>query len=172
VAPVSADQYRITITASREMKDELSRVQDLLRHQIPDGDPGKILARSLSLLREQLETSRSCRSPTRGVDAGRRPLRVRGQGWVALRRARWARVPSHRALRAPRRGDGSEHLPPLPGPQRPRGRGLVRTPRAGAATRSGTSDPPRFCATGRNETGHNTEGIGSEVGATMVQLSP
>jgi hypothetical protein len=55
VAPVSADQYRITITASREMRDELSRVQDLLRHQIPDGDPAKILARALSLLRQQLE---------------------------------------------------------------------------------------------------------------------
>src|SRR5512134_2285563 len=55
VAPVSADQYRITITASREMRDELGRVQDLLRHQIPDGDPGKILARALSLLRRQLE---------------------------------------------------------------------------------------------------------------------
>jgi hypothetical protein len=55
VAPVSADQYRITITASREMREELSRVQDLLRHQIPDGDPGKILARALSVLREQLE---------------------------------------------------------------------------------------------------------------------
>jgi hypothetical protein len=55
VVPVSADQYRITITASREMRDELTRVQDLLRHQIPDGDAGKILARALSVLREQLE---------------------------------------------------------------------------------------------------------------------
>jgi len=58
VAPVSADQYRITITANREMRDELCRVQDLLRHQIPDGDPGKILARALSLLREQLEKNK------------------------------------------------------------------------------------------------------------------
>jgi hypothetical protein len=58
VAPVSTDQYRITITADREMRDELSRVQDLLRHQIPDGDPGKILARALSLLRQQLERTK------------------------------------------------------------------------------------------------------------------
>jgi hypothetical protein len=48
VAPVSKDQYRITITANREMKDDLAHVQDLMRHQIPDGDPGKILARPLS----------------------------------------------------------------------------------------------------------------------------
>jgi len=58
VAPVSADQFRITITASREMRDELTRVQDLLRHQIPDGDPGKILARALSVLRKQLEKTK------------------------------------------------------------------------------------------------------------------
>src|SRR4029450_13209663 len=71
VVPVSADQYRITITADREMRAELSRVQDLLRHQIPDGDPGKILARALSLLRQQLEgkklgaASGRTRRPTR-----------------------------------------------------------------------------------------------------------
>ena len=65
VAPVSTDQYRITITASREMRDELSRVQDLLRHQIPDGDPGKILARALSVLRQQLERKKLGAAPGR-----------------------------------------------------------------------------------------------------------
>jgi hypothetical protein len=87
VAPVSADQYRITITASREMRDELARVQDLLRHQIPDGDPGKILARALSLLRQRLEKkkvgaakpghSRKTRPGSRHV-----PAEVRNAVWA------------------------------------------------------------------------------------------
>ena len=89
VAPVSADQYRITITASREMRDELSRVQDLLRHQIPDGDPGKILARALTLLRQALE-----RKKLGGAEAKRkgRPTRPGSRHVPAdVRRTVWKR---------------------------------------------------------------------------------
>jgi hypothetical protein len=88
VAPISTDQYRITITASREMRDELSRVQDLLRHQIPDGDPGKILARALSVLRQQLERKKL------GAEPGRksRPTRPGSRHVPAeVRRTVWRR---------------------------------------------------------------------------------
>ena len=87
VAPVSADQYRITITANREMRAELTRVQDLLRHQIPDGDPGKILARALSLLRQQLEKNKlgaaTPQHESRGTRPGSRhvPAHVRRTVW-------------------------------------------------------------------------------------------
>jgi hypothetical protein len=73
VAPVSPDQYRITITANWEMKDDLVRVQDLMRHQIPDGDPGKILARALSLLRQQLEKRKLGGESTKRKDRPPRP---------------------------------------------------------------------------------------------------
>jgi hypothetical protein len=89
VAPVSADQYRITITASREMKDELVRVQDLLRHQIPDGDPGKILARALSLLRQDLERKKLGGAGTKRKG---RPTRPGSRHVPAeVRRAAWKR---------------------------------------------------------------------------------
>jgi len=89
VAPVSADQYRITITASREMRNELSRVQELLRHQIPDGDPGRILARALTLLRQQLEKGKL------GVETDARKLRPTRPGSrripAQVRRSVWKR---------------------------------------------------------------------------------
>jgi hypothetical protein len=86
-SPVSADQYRITITVSRETRDELREVQDLVRHQVPDGDPAKILARALTVFKQQLlrkklgaEGSRRKASPTR---AGSRhvPAEVRRAVW-------------------------------------------------------------------------------------------
>jgi hypothetical protein len=88
VAPISTDQYRITITASREMRNELSRVQNLLRHQIPDGDPGKILARALSVLRQQLERKKLGAAPGRKI----RPTRPGSRHVPAeVRRTIWGR---------------------------------------------------------------------------------
>src|SRR5262245_30458223 len=58
VAPVSADQYRFTITGKQEDKDRLDRVQDMVRHQIPDGDPGRILFEALAVYEELLETQK------------------------------------------------------------------------------------------------------------------
>ena len=71
------------------MRDELSRVQDLLRHQIPDGDPGKILARALSLLRRQLEIRKLGRETPQRKGRPTRP----GSRHVpaAVRRAVWKR---------------------------------------------------------------------------------
>jgi hypothetical protein len=69
------------------MKDELVRVQDLLRHQIPDGDPGVILARGLSLLRQQLENRKlggnSTKRKGRPTQPGSRhvPKEVRRSVW-------------------------------------------------------------------------------------------
>lgn len=89
VTPLSAEQFRITITASREMRDELARVQDLLRHQIPDGDPGKILARALTLLKQQLERKKLGAG---GSNRSVRPTRPGSRHVPAeVRRAVWRR---------------------------------------------------------------------------------
>jgi hypothetical protein len=96
VAPVSADQFRITITVSREMRDELREVQDLARQQIPDGDPARILARGLTLFKQELlrnklgaeaSTRKACptRPGSRHVPAGvRRAVWKRDAGRCAF----------------------------------------------------------------------------------------
>ena len=55
VAPLSPDRYRVQFTVGKETEDQLRRLQDLLRGEIPDGDPGQIFARALPLLLEAVE---------------------------------------------------------------------------------------------------------------------
>jgi hypothetical protein len=52
--PVSAEQYRIVMTASRAMKDRLGRMQERLRHKFPDGDPTGIYDWALAMAEEQM----------------------------------------------------------------------------------------------------------------------
>lgn len=49
--PLAPERYKIQFTVGREAYEQLRRAQDLLRHTIPDGDPGAIFERALSLLR-------------------------------------------------------------------------------------------------------------------------
>jgi len=55
MAPLSPERYRIQFTISRETRDKLRRVQDLLRHAIPDGDPAVVFDRALTAMLEDLE---------------------------------------------------------------------------------------------------------------------
>jgi hypothetical protein len=50
IVPLSAERYRIQLTVSRETQDKLRRLQDLLRREVPDGDPAVIVDRALTLL--------------------------------------------------------------------------------------------------------------------------
>ena len=54
VEPLGLRRYRVQFTASTETCDKLRLAQDLLRHQIPDGDLGEIMDRALTLLVETL----------------------------------------------------------------------------------------------------------------------
>jgi hypothetical protein len=51
---LAPDRYRVQFTASAETCDKLRLAQDLLRHQIPDGDPAKIFDRALTVLLDNL----------------------------------------------------------------------------------------------------------------------
>jgi len=53
IEPLSADRYRVQLTASAELKHKLELARDLLRHAIPDGDLAVILERAMDLLLEQ-----------------------------------------------------------------------------------------------------------------------
>ncbi len=48
------ERYLVRFTATSEMYDQLSELQALMRHQIPDGDLTEILARAVSALLAQV----------------------------------------------------------------------------------------------------------------------
>jgi hypothetical protein len=54
VAPLSATRYRVQFTVGEEAYEELRLAQDLLRREIPNGDPGAIFARAVKLLLAQV----------------------------------------------------------------------------------------------------------------------
>ena len=74
-------------TVSRETHDKLRRVQDLLRHSIPNGDPAAIFDRALTLLLADLEKASwrqlSARAPLRPTAPRSRhiPAAVRREVW-------------------------------------------------------------------------------------------
>jgi hypothetical protein len=59
VAPLAPDRYQMTFTVSKETRDKLRRLQDLLRHSIPTGDPAQIFDRALTVLLAE-ETRKKC----------------------------------------------------------------------------------------------------------------
>jgi hypothetical protein len=98
--PLAPERYRIQFTASAETHAKLRRAQDLLRHQIPDGDPSEIIDRALGVLVSQLEKSKIGRveQPRRVSSRGVTPSGAasdRGRGTrhipTAVRRAVWQR---------------------------------------------------------------------------------
>jgi len=50
IAPLAPERYRVQFTIDQETEEQLRRLQDLLRREIPDGDPGAIFVRALPLL--------------------------------------------------------------------------------------------------------------------------
>ena len=56
--PLAPGRYKIQFTVSEETYRKLRRVQDLLRHQNPTGDPSVVFDRALTLLLTEVERSR------------------------------------------------------------------------------------------------------------------
>ena len=71
VAPLSADQYKIQFTIPKATHAKLRRVQDLMRHTNPKGDPAVIFDRALTLLVDHLEKAKLGRRLARGHSNGR-----------------------------------------------------------------------------------------------------
>ena len=51
------ERYRVQLTIGPEAHEKLRRLQALLRREIPDGDPGAIFDRALTVLPEKVEKS-------------------------------------------------------------------------------------------------------------------
>jgi hypothetical protein len=69
VAPLAPERFKVQLTISRETHAKLRRVQDLMRHSVPDGDLAVIVDRALSLLLEKLEKQK-CASVTAPTSKG------------------------------------------------------------------------------------------------------
>jgi hypothetical protein len=89
VAPLTSDLYRITFSARTETRRKLRMAQDLLRHQVPDGNLPEIFDRALSALLAELVRKKVAEVPRP------RPARARAPGSrhipAAVRRAVWLR---------------------------------------------------------------------------------
>lgn len=53
--PLGQERFKIQFTANRTTHDKFREIQALLRHQIPDGDLGRIFERALEVLLEQVK---------------------------------------------------------------------------------------------------------------------
>ena len=79
IAPLSPERYKLQLTISKETHDTLRRVQDLMRHTNPTGDPAVIFDRALAMLLNSLEKAKLGRTDrprgtTRAVSATSRHI--------------------------------------------------------------------------------------------------
>ena len=89
MAAIGPGLYRVHFTIGRETHERLRRVQDLLRHQVPNGDPAVIFDRALTALLVDLEHSRfaAASRPRTGKEATPGSRHIPS----AVRRAVWER---------------------------------------------------------------------------------
>jgi hypothetical protein len=89
VEPLAPARYRVQFTVGAATQEKLRRVQDLLRREIPDGDPGEIFDRALTLLLEDVARRKVAEAarPRNGTPSrpGSRHIAAR------VRRAVWRR---------------------------------------------------------------------------------
>jgi len=62
VAPLSPGRYRVQFTASAAAYDHLCKARELLRHRVPHGDIGTVVAMALELLVRDLEKRKFART--------------------------------------------------------------------------------------------------------------
>jgi hypothetical protein len=75
--PLGGERYCVRFTADGELHAQIQELRALMRHQIPDGDVGKILARAVPLLLEQVRKRKlgDARRPKAAKPAGETPSR-------------------------------------------------------------------------------------------------
>jgi hypothetical protein len=89
VKPLAPERFKLQLTMSRSTHDKLRRIQDLLRHTVPDGDLETIVDKALTLLLEHTERTKLSITPRpRSRAASRTTTRHIP---AAVKRAVWAR---------------------------------------------------------------------------------
>jgi hypothetical protein len=61
--PLGGERYCVRFTADPELHQQLQELRALMRHQVPDGDLGKILARAVSVLLDQVRKRKFGETP-------------------------------------------------------------------------------------------------------------
>jgi HNH endonuclease len=87
--PLAPGRYKVQFTVTQDTYGKLRRVQDLLRHRLPNGDPAAIFDQAISLLLETLER-RKLAATDRPRDAAPASNHSR-QVPASVRRGVWAR---------------------------------------------------------------------------------
>jgi hypothetical protein len=98
MAPLSPERYRMQLTVGQQTHDTLRRLQDLLRREVPSGDPAVIVDRALRLLLQDVEkrklgaTSRPRRTARSGTATPGKPAAAAARHIpAAVRRTVWRR---------------------------------------------------------------------------------
>jgi hypothetical protein len=93
IAPLAPQRYKLQLTMNQATHEKLRRVQDLMRHRIPTGDPAEIFDRALTLLLIELERTKcAAMDRPRGTGATIAAVDKRTRHVPAVvRRAVWAR---------------------------------------------------------------------------------
>jgi hypothetical protein len=86
IEATSPERYRVQFTIGKESHDKLRRLQELLRREIPNGDPGVIFDRAMSLLLEKVEKAK--------LGASTRPRPIRPGTDKVVRTADLIRTPA------------------------------------------------------------------------------
>jgi len=96
--PLGAQRFSIRFTADEKVHDQLQELRSLLRHSVPDGDVGEILARAIGALLKRVRNTKigECASPrssrsmrsSKTKSPRKKPARHIP---VAIRREVWAR---------------------------------------------------------------------------------
>src|SRR4030095_3792917 len=58
ITPLAPERYKLQCTLSRETYDRFRRVQDLMRHRVPDGDVATLVDRALTLLLAEVKRTK------------------------------------------------------------------------------------------------------------------
>ena len=87
--PLAPGRYKMVFTVSEETHEKFRRVQDLLRHRLPYGDPAAIFERAVTLLLSELERRKTAATdrPRRSRSSNARSRHVPAE----VRRAVWKR---------------------------------------------------------------------------------
>jgi hypothetical protein len=91
VAPIADDRYLLRVTIAGETYRRFERARDLLRHQLPAGDPAAIIDRALIVLVEQLEKAKAAQTSRPRQSGGAPPDRTSRRIPAAVRRVVWRR---------------------------------------------------------------------------------
>jgi hypothetical protein len=96
VQATAPERYRVQFTIAQETHDKLRRLQALMRREVPDGDPGAIFDRALTLLLAKVEREKLGRTarpgrPTIRPATDKRPASTARRVPRTVQRAVWKR---------------------------------------------------------------------------------